>query len=150
LEYLRSLGYNPEWVNSPVDIRATKDDKEYWIEVKGTGSEDGAFGAATLTEWMCAERNRENFYFLIANKPGIESEGYDESTSTTEWSFELVPPEIMMAFSTISPFQVKFRFPLNNPDRRPPNNRKTTIVPTWGILESLNEALESQRNNESE
>jgi hypothetical protein len=152
LEYLRSLGYDAEWVNRPVDIRATKGGKEYWIEVKGTGSEDDgvAFGAATLTEWMCAERNRENFYFLIANKPGIESKEYDESTSTTKWSFELVSPEQMMRFSTISPFQVKFNFPLNNPERRPPNNRETTIVPTWEILESLQDAFESQRKFKSE
>ena len=149
MEYLRGLGYNPEWVNNPVDIRATMNDTEYWIELKGTGDEDEAFGAATVTEWMCANENRENFYFLIANKPGIESVGYNDSKSTTEWSFELVPPEVMMAYSRISPPQLKFTFPLNNPDRRPPK-RRTAIEATWENIVALNDFIQSLRPGSSE
>ena len=146
MEYLRGLGYDPEWVNAPVDIKATKDGREYWIEVKGTGREGNYFGAATLTEWMCAYENKESFYFLIANKPGINSAEYDESTSTTEWSFELVPPEVMMAYSSIPPFKVNFTLPLNASERSPPETR-TALRPTWKILKDLNDTLESVRED---
>lgn len=146
LEYLRRHGYDAEWIGTPVDIKATREGKEYWIEMKGTEiPEDGVyFGAATLTEWLCAAENMENFYFLISNKPnGVESD--------SEWEFELVAPEDFMPYSTIPPFKINFNWPLNNTDRRPPiNQRPTTIVPTWKILKSLQEAFDSQRNASSE
>lgn len=148
LEYLRSLGYDAKWIGKPVDIKATRGGKEYWIEMKGSEipEDEVYFGAATSTEWLCAAGNKKNFYFLISNKPnGVESD--------SEWRFELVAPEDFMPYSYISPFQIKFNWPLNNPDRRPPRDeyrRATTIVPTWEILKSLQGSFDSVRNASSE
>jgi hypothetical protein len=148
LKYLENLGFDAEWINHPVDIKAKKEGEIYWIEVKGTAVEENgkAFGAVTLTEWMCAEKNRKKFYFLIANKPGNLKENKDYKNLKSEWKFELVTPETMMAYSTVSPFHVKFHWPVNNPERTPPKRRSTTIVPTWKKLKNFQKAYENERN----
>ena len=138
----RSGWTNISQINHPVDFTATLDDVDYFVELKYTTSHDKAFGNVTMTEWICAMDNPENFRFLIANKPG-------GINSNSEWNFFFIAPTNLLDFSHVSPFKVNFSLPLAEP-RTPPNRRPTTIVPTFGVLREIQNFYETLRPDEKE
>ena len=137
-KYLQELGYcEVEQINHPTDLRATMDGEVYWFEVKYTESDDWSFGAATSTEWECALENPDRFFFLIANKPGGEE--HEES----EWNHILVTPDEFIQYSTIPPFKIYFKFPLQGQIEIP--ERRTAIQATGENLRMLIDLLEEMR-----
>ena len=121
MKYLQELGYDEvKNIHHPADLRAKKNGEVFWFEVKYTESRENAFGAATLTEWECALDNPDNFFFLIANKPG----GVEDME--TEWNHILVEPTDFMQFSTIPPAKIYFTFPLQGQSQKP-KRRASTI-----------------------
>ena len=59
-EYLKSQGYKDiKIISSPSDISATKDGEIFYFEIKKTSRDDVYFGAATLTEWVAALKNKQ-------------------------------------------------------------------------------------------
>jgi len=141
MKYLQDLGYDEvENIHHPADLRAKKNGEVFWFEVKYTESRDDAFGAATLTEWECALDNPDNFFFLIANKPG----GVEDKE--TEWNHFMVEPTDFMQFSTIPPAKIYFTFPLQGQTRKP-KRRTTTIQASSENLRLLIAFFEQMRDS---
>lgn len=139
MKHLEELGYtNIENIHHPSDLRATKNGDTFWFEVKYTESVKSSFGAATMTEWECALRNPEHFFFLIANKP-------DGEDSDSKWKFHFISPKEFMEYSTIPPFKVYFRYPLDNNPK--PGKRISAIPASEKNLEKLLDILEDMRQN---
>ena len=101
LEKLLSEGYTAKITSKPSDIIAEKDGEIWYFEIKKTVKKDKLFGAATLTEWEQAFKTPERYRFVIAMKNDDES-----------FSFSIITPEELMAFSTIPPFKVYFNINL--------------------------------------
>jgi len=105
-------------INAPVDFQAERDGKKYFIELKYTASKNKYFGAATLTEWMCAIENPDNFYFLFAHQ-------HEVNNDVSKWDFELIGPNELIDYSTIPPFKIFFNIPLPlNSPRTPPKRTR--------------------------
>ena len=99
---LQKNGYKAQIVKAPADIKAEKDGKTWYFEIKKTKHTDKYFGAATMTEWKQALEDPDHFRFVIAIDLG---EG--------EWNFREYTPSVFMQLSTIPPFKVYFNVSLN-------------------------------------
>ena len=108
VELLKNKGYQASVVNSPADIKATKDGQDWYFEIKMTKRSDVYFGAATLTEWKQAFADPDHFRFVVAVTDEAE----------TEFKFIEYTPEEFLAFSSIPPFKVYFNINLNGKERR--------------------------------
>ena len=98
-EELLKRGYDTaEVVSSPADIRATKDEVEWFFEIKMTRRNDDYFGAATETEWAKAFEDPEHYRFVVAQT--------DENDSFFKF-IEFTPEEFMRG-CTIPPFKIYF------------------------------------------
>ena len=98
-EELLKHGYDTaEVVSSPADIRATKDEVEWFFEIKMTRRNDDYFGAATETEWAQAFEDPEHYRFVVAQT--------DENDSF--FKFIEFTPEDFMRGCTIPPFKIYF------------------------------------------
>jgi hypothetical protein len=96
---LLKRGYDTaEVVSSPADIRATKDEVEWFFEIKMTRRDDDYFGAATETEWAKAFEDPEHYRFVVAQT--------DENDSF--FKFIEFSPEEFMRGCTIPPFKIYF------------------------------------------
>ena len=141
VNHLRMIGYsNIRIIHHPVDISADMNGETYWIEVKYSESKDGKmFGAATITEWECALENPNNFFFLIAHKPGGED-------NDSEWKFVFISPAVFEPFSTVPPFKINFNYDVNNPNHIP--NRRSALPATEENLKSLIQIFKSMKIEE--
>ena len=102
-EYLKSQGYKIiKIIASPADISATKDGEIFYFEIKKTSREDVYFGAATLTEWVAALRNKQKYLFVVA-----------KSLENNQWEFTEYTPDEFIKYSTIPPFKIFFSVPLS-------------------------------------
>jgi hypothetical protein len=96
---LLKRGYDTaDVVSSPADIRATKDEVEWFFEIKMTRRNDDYFGAATETEWAKAFEDPEHYRFVVAQT--------DENDSFFKF-IEFTPEEFMRG-CTIPPFKIYF------------------------------------------
>ena len=106
IKHLQENGFqNAKVISSPSDIRAEKDGKEWFFEIKMTKRHDVYFGAATMTEWEQAFRTPDYFRFVIAIADDAHEHGFR--------FIEMTPAE-MMQHSTIPPFKVYFNIDLQN------------------------------------
>jgi|TARA_A100001011_G_C13852266_1_gene651395 hypothetical protein len=107
-EYLKSQGYKDiKIISSPSDISATKDGEIFYFEIKKTSRDDVYFGAATLTEWVAALKNKQKYFFVIA-----------KSLGNNQWEFIEHTPDEFIKYSTIPPFKIFFSVPLNEKEKK--------------------------------
>ena len=107
-EYLKTQGYkNIKIIASPADISATKDNETFYFEIKKTSRDDVYFGAATLTEWGEALRNKQKYLFVVA-----------KSLENNQWEFIEYTPDEFIKYSTIPPFKIFFYVPLNEKEKK--------------------------------
>ena len=107
IEKLQSEGYsNIKVISKPADIIASKDGQDFYFEIKKTERKDIYFGAATLTEWVAAIDNTNNYFFVIAIK-----------LSKNKWKFEQYTPHQFMEYSSIPPFKFYFIVPISEKEK---------------------------------
>ena len=75
-------------------------------EIKKTSNKEHYFGAATLTEWVCALENKSNYFFVVALSLGNQ-----------KWEFTEYTPEEFIKYSTIPPFKIFFRVPISEKEK---------------------------------
>ena len=108
IKHLQENGFqNAKVISSPSDIRAEKEGKEWFFEIKMTKRHDVYFGAATMTEWEQAFKTPDYFRFVIAIADDAHEHGFR--------FIEMTPAE-MMQHSTIPPFKVYFNIDIEGKD----------------------------------
>lgn len=129
-EELKKAGYN-NIMQQPADIKAEKDGKEWFFEIKSTtkGENETVFGAATLTEWEQAIKEPETFRFVLAF---LNSDG-------KKYSFKYYKPEDFLKYSSIPPFKINFNWRESNT----PIKRRTSIEPTFDNIKELDDFYET-------
>ena len=140
INHLQKNGFqNAKVISSPSDIRAEKDGKEWFFEIKMTKRQDVYFGAATMTEWEQAFKTPDYFRFVIA----IADDAHEHS-----FRFIEMTPAEMMQHSTIPPFKVYFNIDLQNSDikyqkktGKKNNVRKKALRLTEPIFNTILEAF---------
>ena len=121
IKHLQEDGFqNAKVISSPSDIRAEKDGKEWFFEIKMTKRHDVYFGAATMTEWEQAFKTPDYFRFVIAIADDVQKHGF---------RFIELTPQDLMQHSTIPPFKVYFNIDLQNQETRSHNKtgRKVNV-----------------------
>ena len=109
IKRLEDSGFkNASIISSPADVRAFKNEEEFYFEIKMTRHRDRYFGAAALTEWAQALKDPAHFRFVVA----IQEE--DEIVEFKEYT-----PEEFMMFSSVPPFKVYFNIDFENGGRKP-------------------------------
>ena len=153
INYLQKNGFqNAKVISSPCDIRADKNGKEWFFEIKMTKRHDVYFGAATMTEWEQAFKTPDYFRFVIAIADDAHEHGFR--------FIEMTPAE-MMQHSTIPPFKVYFNIDLQNSDIKEQkktgkkNNGKKKALrltePIFNtILGAFGKAVRMQKENDIE
>ena len=112
--------------SSPTDISAKKKGTKYYFEIKFTNQKDKYFGAATLTEWECAIKNLDNFFFVVSRK------------ENNKWIFKSFKPNEFIKYSTIPPFKIFFNVDLKDFDKKNTDETKALNA----NFENLNELVD--------
>ena len=135
-KHLESEGYEDiKIISSPSDITATKNGDIYYFEIKKTSQRESYFGAATLTEWESAIKNKGRYFFVVA----IE---LDEG----KWDFVKYSPDEFIEFSTIPPFKVYFKVPLSDEEKTKQRTHTTAIRATEDKINYLSIAFDKVRD----
>lgn len=109
---LEEEGYSDVRIaRTPADIRAKKDGKDWWFELKKTSEHKKYFGAVTLTELKKAIEADVNFRFVIAEKQTEEGDGYN--CNYTFYRMTLAE-FIENCHPTIPPFKIYFNLKFDN------------------------------------
>jgi Holliday junction resolvase len=136
IHHLLSSGYSgARVISSPSDIIATKNNEEFYFEIKYTAQSSKYFGAATLTEWEAALEMKGNYRFVVA----LER---DE-----RWHFHEYTPEEFMNFSTIPPFKIFFNIPVDGGKAEHKNKSTKSIKLTEDRLVTLSKVFKEIRGN---
>ena len=134
-QLLLQKGYSEvKIVSFPVDIIAIKEGVKHYFEIKYTTKKDKYFGAATLTEWISAMENPNNFRFVIARK------------ENDSWKFIEYTPNEFMEFNTIPPFKTYFNIFFNKNLPKKLNRIKKSIKLTRERLNMMKKFWISLKN----
>jgi len=130
-EYLLNSGLfiDVQIVKKPTDIIAKKynDSNPYYFEIKKTDIDNrkiknNYFGAATLTEWVCAWENESHFKFVVAYK------------NNEDWIFKEYTPSDFVKFCDIPPFKIYFNIPTDEKRTRKTRKNNKKIIPSKEII----------------
>lgn len=116
--------------NSSCDLFATKDDKEYFIEVKYSSKDEGKFfGTVMLTEMFKAINNKNNYSFLICRGKGEDISG---------WVFKLFAVDEFLRCCTLTtPIFHYHLYPVENNNLLIPNFRENTVVASDKLIKKM-------------
>ena len=136
IERLLSQGFDTAVVKAePADIVATKNNENWYFEIKMTSKTNTYFGAATLTEWEQAFKTPDRYFFVVAIKQ-------DNGT----FDFKEFTPFEFMKCSTIPPFKVYFNLNLkDNKKKTQRNNKKPAIALTEENFNKMNTLFQEMR-----
>ncbi len=118
---------NVRIIGSPADIRAERNGREHFFEIKVTMKSRSYFGAATITEWEAALAAPERFRFVVARQ------------INASWHFHEYSPDEFIQFSDIPPFKVYFRVPLGGDLPKPQNQKRRRAV--MATMENLRQMI---------
>lgn len=131
-EWLESSGFNnvKPAKNEKCDLKAKKDGKVYFIEVKYSSKEKGGFfGTVMLTEMYQAVKNKDNYLFLICR--GI-------SDNINNWFFKLFTLEDFIKFCTLTTPIFHYRLnPTGNQGLSVPKFGKRVILASEYLIENM-------------
>ena len=101
-EFLKRMqGVDPDSVKQNtegVDVVAMIDNRMKYFELKTSGKKDedlkndGYFGAASITEWECAIKHPDDFYFVYIIGQSQENYRYMMVKARNVFSYSTVPP----------------------------------------------------------
>lgn len=136
IEKLLSQGFDTAVVKAePADIVATKNNENWYFEIKMTSQTGTYFGAATLTEWEQAFKTPDRYFFVVAIKK-------DDNT----FDFREYTPFDFMKCSTIPPFKVYFNLDLkDNKKKTQRNDKKPAIALTEENFNKMNTLFQEMR-----
>ena len=108
--FLKGNGYNNvKIINTPVDISAYKNDKEWLFEIKKTSEKKKYFGAATITEMEPIIQQNIEYRIVIA-----QEEKVDDYTSKFVFYILTLDQFLEWGNPTIPPFKIYFNVLFSN------------------------------------
>lgn len=115
--------------NSSCDLFGSKDDKEYFIEVKYSSKEDGIFfGTVMLTEMFQAINNKDRYLFLVCR-------GKDNNNN---WFFKLFcVDEFLKCCTLTTPIFHYHLYPVKKDKLMIPNFRENTVVSSDKLVNTV-------------
>ena len=129
---LLARGFDARITQSPADITASKDGRNWYFEIKMTRRTDTYFGAATLTEWAQALADPDHFRFVVA---------VCRDDAGTDFDFIEYTPAEFMEFSTVPPFKIFFKVDLSGRKRKRSGKKSRAVPLTEGALARLQECF---------
>ena len=136
-EYLESQDYkNIKIISTPSDISAEKNGELFYFEIKKTSNNENYFGAATLTEWVGALKNKSHYFFVVALTLGNQ-----------EWNFTEYTPDEFMKFSTIPPFKIFFTVPMSDKEISKKRKNISAVKLTWQKIKKLKDVYDELKGN---